>query len=82
MEYRLKYRDIPWHVAIFVLPGKVCGTVFIKWPQRFIDNWEHNVIIIGMCLVVPFIVMLILYFASDGEANLFAALLRAIGVIK
>lgn len=30
MEYRVRYRDIPWSVAIGVLPGKIIGTFCIK----------------------------------------------------
>jgi len=80
MEYRLKYRDVPWHIAIFVLPGKVCGTIFIKWPLRFAKHWEKHVAVIGMCLMAVFMFMLIIYFASDGEVNLFTSFLRGLGI--
>ena len=38
MEYRLKYRDIPWPIAIAVLPGKIIGT-FILNPLAW---WSGN----------------------------------------
>jgi len=40
MEYRVRYRDIPWFVAIGVLPGKIIGTFFIKPWLRFRRNWK------------------------------------------
>jgi len=35
MEYRLKYRDIPWGVALTVLPGKIIGK-FIIVPVEYV----------------------------------------------
>ena len=40
MEYRLKYRDVPWSVAFGVLPGKIIGTFLIKPVEKFKRNWE------------------------------------------
>ena len=79
MEYRLKYRDIPWHVVIMVLPGKVFGTIFIKWPLQFAEKWEKNIAGIGICLLGAIACMLILYFITSGDVNLFATLLRVMG---
>jgi len=35
MEYRLKYRDIPWGVALTVLTGKIIGK-FIIVPVEYV----------------------------------------------
>lgn len=45
MEYRMKYRDIPWRVAIGVLPGKVIGSFIIN-PYVFLNSkrWVRHVI--------------------------------------
>ena len=43
MEYRLKYRDIPWGVALGVLPGKIIGTFFIKPWMRAARDWGYTV---------------------------------------
>ena len=40
MEYRVRYRDIPWFVAIGVLPGKIIGTFFIKPWLKFRRDWK------------------------------------------
>ena len=40
MEYRMRYRDVPWPVALAVLPGKVIGT-FILRPVFYIKRrWK------------------------------------------
>lgn len=82
MEYRLRYRDIPWFVAFTVLPGKILGTVFIKWPQRFADNWTHNLVITGLIISLVLGLSGLIHYVSDGEVNLFTAFLEWIGVIK
>ena len=80
MEYRLKYRDIPWHVAIFVLPGKIGGTVFIKWPSQFAKNWQRNIGGLGVCLLMLIVIMALLYFITSGDVNPFTSLLRIMGI--
>lgn len=40
MEYRVRYRDIPWFVALGVLPGKIIGTFFIKPWLKFKRDWK------------------------------------------
>jgi len=37
MEYRLRYRDIPWTVAIMTLPCKIVGTLIGK-PIDYINE--------------------------------------------
>ena len=41
MDYRVKYRDIPWPVAISVLPGKIIGAWIIDPALNFIQNWKR-----------------------------------------
>lgn len=43
MEYRLKYRDLPWSTAVCVLPGKIIGTFIIK-PFLYIKEDPMNLI--------------------------------------
>lgn len=82
MEYRLKYRDIPWHVALIVLPGKILGTVFIKWPVSIAKNWEHCMVLIGVVLTIIAIVVGLAYFLSDGEVHLIRLALMYLGVMS
>ena len=44
MEYRLRYRDVPWFVAIGVLPGKIIGTFFIKPWLKFKRDWKNTIV--------------------------------------
>ncbi len=82
MEYRLKYRDIPWVVAFIVLPGKVLGTVFIAWPARYIANWRHNSVIVGLVAIMAVVLAVMIHYITDGTINLFAIFLEWTGVIK
>lgn len=59
MEYRVRYRNIPWPVAICVLPGKIIGTFFIKPWLRFKRDWNrilmrrlHNLVVLMIVLLV------------------------------
>lgn len=72
MEYRVKYRDIPWPVAIGVLPGKIIGALFIKPWKRFTRNngyyakvWVSR---IGAMLLVVLLAT-ILFIAVDQLTN-------------
>jgi len=38
MEHRVRFRDIPWPMAIAVLPGKIIGTFIIKPILWFKDD--------------------------------------------
>jgi len=38
MEYRMKYRDIPWSIAFAVLPGKIIGIFFAR-PLLKLFTW-------------------------------------------
>jgi len=76
MEYRLKYRDIPWSVAIGVLPGKIIGTFLIKPWLRFKRNWQRTVVrwltgfmvtIIALMLVL--LLMTLLDTVTDGSVQ-------------
>ncbi len=82
MEYRLKYRDIPWFVAFIVLPGKILGTVLIKWPLRFADHWEHNLVILGLSIMMVIAIVAGMYYVTDGTVNLLTIFLEGIGIIK
>ncbi len=63
MQYRVEYRDIPWPVAICVLPGKVIGTFFIKPWLRFRRNWKNILTRWIHKLVVLMIVLLVFVLA-------------------
>ena len=80
MEYRLKYRDIPWYVAFFVLPGKILGTVFIKWPVAIVENWEHFMVSIGLTIILVFLLIVGVHYVTDGDVNLIDLTLRYLGV--
>ena len=66
MEYRLKYRDIPWPVALGVLPGKIIGTLFIKPLERLSRNaglrarvWLSRFCTVLMVMVVAAVIFVI-----------------------
>lgn len=70
MEYRVKYRDIPWSVALAVLPGKIIGTFFIKPGIRFkydhrriLRNWIINA---AGCVVILLAIALIITLVNIG----------------
>ena len=41
MEYRVKYRDLPWSVAFGVLPGKIIGHFILK-PVHWVIHHPHK----------------------------------------
>lgn len=65
MEYRAKYRDIPWPVAVGVLPGKIVGTLFIKpWIKLKRSNTHTaRVWLRGLCVLLLTLVILAVMFA-------------------
>ena len=78
MEYRLKYRDIPWFIAFIVLPAKICGTMFIKWPLWIADNWKDCLLFIGIVSFLAALIVAATYFVTDGKINIVKILLKAI----
>jgi hypothetical protein len=42
VEYRILYRDLPWSVALGVLPGKIIGTFIFKPIERLRFNWKQR----------------------------------------
>jgi hypothetical protein len=40
MENRIKYRELPWSVALGVLPGKIFGTLADRWYNHV--NWKRK----------------------------------------
>ena len=43
MEYRLRYRDLPWSVALAALPGKIIGGYLIRPTEAIADDPMHYV---------------------------------------
>ena len=41
MEYRVQYRDVPWGVAICVLPGKIIGGCILDPIHNFVRDWKR-----------------------------------------
>lgn len=60
MEYRVRYRDIPWGVALTVLPGKIIGTFIIKPVNRFRNNWKKILIRWGKRILFVFAVLVVI----------------------
>ena len=52
MDYRVRYRDIPWGVAICVLPGKIIGRCIIEPVSHFIKNWKRVLLRLGRKLLI------------------------------
>jgi hypothetical protein len=82
MEYRLKYRDIPWSVALAALPGKIIGTFFIKpWLRfkrdyrRILHNWMMNATVCAVVLLVIALIMTLVNIGTDGKVIEFFAIL-------
>jgi hypothetical protein len=80
MDQRLNYRDIPWHVAIAVMPGKILGTIFIKWPNWIVDEWKQFLVGLGLIFAIFLLLWLGLYEISDGDINIFKLILQLFGV--
>jgi len=82
MEYRMKYRDIPWIVAICVLPGKIIGTFIIKPVNEFRYNWKRTLIrcaeILMIALVIAFVMALLFMLIESLTENSFSAWLTAV----
>lgn len=74
MDYRLKYRDIPWRVALGVLPGKLIGSFFIKPYIKFMYRWrniissnaKHLLVVIAICLVIALAFSLVDVLSGNG----------------
>jgi len=76
MEYRLKYRDIPWGVALGVLPGKIIGALFINPFIRLKRNrayrakvWFSRLFVTLLVLVVVAIVFLVADQVTQGAVT-------------
>jgi hypothetical protein len=53
MDYRVRYREIPWGVAICVLPGKVIGRCVLdpvlhvkKYPVRILKKIARFIVVV------------------------------------
>ena len=73
MEYRIKYRDIPWPVAIGVLPGKIIGTFLIKPWFRLKRNWKsiairwlNRLLFLAVMTVVLFFIVMVVESTTEG----------------
>ena len=73
MDYRVKYRDIPWGVALSVLPGKIIGTWFIKPGITFRCNWRDilmrwlkKLLILVAVLVIILVIITMIEIFSEG----------------
>ena len=76
MEYRMKYRDIPWMVALTVLPGKIIGTFFIKPPiylkinfKRLFRKYMPPILFIMMVFTILFIGFIVADRLSGGMGS-------------
>lgn len=59
MEYRMRYRDIPWGVAVCVLPGKIIGRCIIH-PIQYVKRYPMRILKkIGKFLMVCLITVVI-----------------------
>ena len=74
MEYRMRYRDIPWGVALAVLPGKMIGSLIINPVIRFGNNWSEILLrwlkrLVLLLLIIVFFGMLIMVadIITDGR---------------
>jgi hypothetical protein len=69
MEYRLKYRDIPWSVAIMSLPLKIIGT-FIGRPIEYIANNPYEFLIKVLWKLLWAFVLVIVFMALMTLADI------------
>lgn len=76
MEYRMKYRDVPWMVALTVLPGKIIGTFFIKPPiylkrnfKRLFLKYMPPILLIMIVLMVLMVVFMVVDHLSGGNGS-------------
>lgn len=60
MEYRLRYRDIPWGVALTVLPGKIIGRLIIAPVFHIAENWKRILIKISKTIGTISLILLVL----------------------
>jgi len=68
MDYRVKYRDIPWPVAIGVLPGKIIGAWMIDPALNFKQNWKRILFRwfkLWSVIILIMFVILVLFAAAD-----------------
>ena len=59
MDYRMKYRDVPWSVALGCLLGKILFTLTFKWMIWVEKNWRRILWKIGKLSFIVFIILLI-----------------------
>jgi hypothetical protein len=76
MEFRMKYRDIPWSVAIGVLPGKIVGTLFIKpWIRLKRNNgrvaivWLRRLCVLLLALVILAVIFTLIDQLTHGAVG-------------
>jgi len=76
MEYRLKYRDVPWGVALAVLPGKIIGKFIINpfeyttrnWKQMLVSGLE-GILLAAVGLVIIVAVLSFVEIFTDGAIS-------------
>ena len=60
MEYRMRYRDIPWGVALAVLPGKIIGCWIFRPMEWFERKWKRILLKIGKFLLISLMVCIVI----------------------
>jgi len=70
MEHRIKYRDIPWGVALGVLPGKIIGTLFIKPGITFRRDWKYILTRAGRKLLILCMIIIVIGMLAMAAENL------------
>lgn len=74
MEYRMRYRDIPWGVAVCVLPGKIIGRCIIhpfryvsKYPMRILSKIGKFLLVVAITMIIFGIVVVLADRLTDGD---------------
>jgi hypothetical protein len=82
MEYRMKYRDIPWSVALAVPFGKFIGCCIIQPYRRITQvNWKRASIrwgkrLLGIVIVSVILTLLFILVESATEGALSEGMFR------
>ena len=72
----MKYRDVPWAVALTLLPGKIIGTFCIKPPiyiksnfSRLLRKYGPSIITCVMMLMILLSAFMLADHLADGRAT-------------
>ena len=81
MEYRLRYREIPWGVAICVLPGKVLGRFVVDPIEYCAKYWRRLLrktgkILLFLVIATAIVVLAFMLFEAITDGNLSKGLLN------